>query len=104
MYIGNGDFITLPNELETQERIELCEKIINENPWYFKYVLPKGTNDIIGKKVEMRLTIMANYILFSLKPIGDEKKMIPTNYKMKHRNYTEIPFSNFDNRQNYETQ
>lgn len=79
------DKIKLPNNLNTQERIELCQKIIDEHPEYFEYIPPTGkyTKMHSSDKVKMRLATMGEYI-YTSSTRGKDSSVI-TDWK-KYRN------------------
>jgi hypothetical protein len=89
--------IDLPNDLNTEERIEFVNRIIiehgdelayQEKMFDTKYGKAIDTN----KLIKVRLDILATYIL-----IADPSytKDIMSQYKIKMRPFQEIPFSQF---------
>lgn len=99
--LDNDDKIELPSELGTEQRIKLCEDIINSYPLYFKQCLP-GSNctELASYKVEMRLEVMANYILGSIDK--DDDNPVMSEYKQKLVNNLEKPFSEFENKYDFD--
>lgn len=65
--------IELPNDLDLAERIELCQKIIDDNYEYFEYKLPTSTQGQIdsSEKVVIRLSVMGDYI-YAASPSPDK--------------------------------
>ena len=94
--ISNDLTIELSGELNTQERIKLCEEIIEKHPQYFKQCessLPFIIGDG-GNRISRRLEIMADYILASTK--NDSEYTLLTEYKDKRNKNTEIVFSDLE--------
>lgn len=89
--------IELPSELELQERIKLCEEIIDKYPDQFRYVLPKNSRDanIFGGQVSMRLEIMGSYILDAAPK--DKEYPVLTEYKEKRIKTNEISMTELEN-------
>lgn len=98
--LDNDKKIELPDELDTQERIKLCEDIINEYPSYFTQCIACSTcSEIASYKVELRLEIMANYILNS----ANKKSEYPimSEYKKKLIKHTEVLFSDLEQKYDF---
>lgn len=95
--IGHDTEIELPSELELQERIKLCEEIIEKYPDQFRYVLPKNNKDanIFGNQVSMRLEIMGSYILDAAPK--DKEYPVLTEYKEKRIKTNEISMTELEN-------
>ena len=56
--------VELPTDLNLQDRIELCEQIIENNYEYFDYQVPREDSQIISsEKVMIRLSVMGDYII-----------------------------------------
>lgn len=86
----DGSEIDLPNELELQERIDLCNKIIEEHEESFRYIMPKSNNDpnYVGTQASIRLELMGTYILAATK--RDKNIPIMSEYKEKRIAENEI--------------
>ena len=98
--ISNDLTIELSGELNTQERIKLCEDIIEEYPQYFKHYdssIPFTIGDG-GNKISRRLEIMADYILASTKI--DSEYTILSDYKEKRNKNSEVFFSELERKFN----
>ena len=89
--------IELPTDLELDERMKLCEDIIEKYPDQFRYVMPKNSKDanIVGNQASMRLEIMGSYILDASK---DKSCHILSEYKEKRIRSNEINMSELENR------
>jgi hypothetical protein len=101
IYLDNNRKIELPNCYNLKERIELCEKIINENEEYFIYDIPVGkiTANSACEKVKLRLMIMGEYI-YDASSEGIDDSVV-TQWR-KHRNKCkEITFTDLE-RKEYE--
>lgn len=89
--------IELPTNLELEDRIKLCEEILEKYPDQFKYILPKNSSDpnIVGNRASMRLEIMGSYILDA----SPRSKEYPTlsDYKEKRIKSNEINMSELEN-------
>lgn len=97
--LNQNEIITLPADKNLQERIELCDRLIEEFSDYF-YQQPSNDNGHIGSsKVCARLEAMANYILNGA---SNERCTIMSEYKDKLVKNNEIPFSILENRYNYD--
>ena len=88
--------IELSNDLGTQERIELCNELIEAYPTYFK---PWETGIAVslknaGNSAYRRLELLADYILDST-PNNDEYSLL-THYKEKRNKQTEVVFSELE--------
>ena len=61
----DGSEIDLPNNLDLQSRIDLCNKIIEEHEESFRYIMPKSNKDTnyVGTQASIRLELMGTYIL-----------------------------------------
>lgn len=100
--LDNHKKIELSDELDTQGRIELCESIIMDYPSYFTQCIASSTcSEIASYKVELRLEIMANYILNSV----DKKSEYPimSDYKEKLIKRTEVLFSDLEQKYDFDT-
>lgn len=88
--------IELDDNLELQDRIKLCQGLIDTYPDYFVYTLPKNSTDvnISGLKVETRLDIMASYILAGSKRYKEDGLL--SEYKEKLVAYNEINMSDLE--------
>ena len=98
--ISNDLTIELSGDLNTQERIKLCENIIEEYPQYFKHYdssIPFTIGDS-GNKISRRLEIMADYILASTKI--DSEYTILSDYKEKRNKNSEVFFSELERKFN----
>ena len=88
--------IELPTELDLNERIKLCEEIIDKYPDQFRYIMPKNSSDanIVGNRASMRLEIMGSYILDA----SPKDKEYPTlsEYKEKRIKSNEINMSELE--------
>ena len=95
MYIRlmHGEEVELPQELDLDERIALCQKIIDEYPDSFKYVLPQSNKDanIVGNQASMRLELLGTYILNAVEK--DKECPVMTEYKEKRVAKNEINMS-----------
>ena len=95
MYIRlmHGEEVELPQELDVDERIALCQKIIDEHPDSFRYILPKNSKDsnIVGNQASMRLELLGTYILGAAG--RDREHTIMTEYKEKRVGQNEINMS-----------
>lgn len=97
--LNQNEIITLPADKNLQERIELCDRLINEFSDYF-YQQPSTEKGFVGSsKVCARLEAMANYILNGAS--NDSSCVIMSEYKDKLIKNSEIPFSTLENRYNY---
>lgn len=98
--LDNDRTIELPTELNTKERIELCETIIADYPNYFQQCLA-GSNcsEVASYKVELRLEIMANYLLNSI----ENKVEYPliSKYRSKQIKNNEKLFSEMEQRYDF---
>lgn len=77
--------ICLPNEYTLEERIQLCDQIINEYPQYFDMSLSNTSH---------RLETMANYILDIANK--DIEYPVLTSYKERRNKIKEITFSEIE--------
>lgn len=96
--IDSDTTFTLPTDINTQERIELCNKIIDDNPEYFSQSIAanrygKGT---ASDKVCSRLNIMATYILNGESSDDKDGYTLLSNYKEERNKRTEITFSTIE--------
>lgn len=95
MYVKlmHGEEIELPQELDLNERIALCQKIIDDNPVSFRYILPKNNKDpnVVGNQASMRLEVLGTYILGAVD--NDKENPIITEYKEKRINKNEVSMS-----------
>ena len=95
MYIRMFDNkeVELPQELNLQERIAFCEKIIEEHPESFEYMMPKNNKDpnTFGTQVSMRLELLGTYILNAAEK--DKDCPIMSEYKEKKIIKNEINMS-----------
>ena len=95
MYVRlmHGEEVELPQELDLDERIALCQKIIDEHPDSFKYVLPQSNKDAnnVGNQASMRLELLGTYILNAVEK--DKECPVLTEYKEKKVNKNEINVS-----------
>lgn len=99
--LDNNKKIELPSELDTQERIALCESIIEKYPKYFTQCIAGSMcSETASYKVELRLEIMANYLLDSAKDKNTHGIM--SDYKTKLVKNTEKPFTELEQRYNFE--
>lgn len=99
--LENGKTIDLPTELSLEERIDLCERIINEYPLYFtQHIAGSNCSEQVAYKTELRLEIMANYIL------NAEKERVQgsviSRYKEKRIRKSEAIFSELEYKYNYD--
>ena len=96
--LNQNEIIALPADKNLQERIELCDRLIEEFSEYF-YQQPTSEKGVVGSsKVCARLEAMANYILNGAS-IGSGA--IISEYKDKLIRNTEVPFSTLENRYNF---
>lgn len=81
--LDNDNEIELSTDLNLQERIKLCEDIIEQYPNYFRYIMPKNNKDqnLSGNYASMRLEIMGSYILDAT----EKDKDYPTLSKYKEK-------------------
>ena len=88
--------IELPQHLDLQERIALCEEILEKYPEYFRYVMPKSArdNDVAGRNVTIRLDIMGSYILDAAEK--DKEYPVLSDYKKKRIKNNEINISELE--------
>lgn len=88
--------IELPTELELEDRIKLCEEILEKYPDQFRYIMPKNSSDpnIVGNRASMRLEIMGSYIL-DASPKDKEYPTL-TDYKEKRIKKNEINMSGLE--------
>ena len=102
MYIKllDGKEIELPQELDVDERIALCQKITDEYPESFQYVMPKNNKDpnLYGNQVSMRLEMLGTYILNAVD--NDKEHPVMTEYKEKRINKNEISMTYLENKWN----
>lgn len=91
--LDQNNEIELPNDKNLEERIALCNEIIEKYPQYFEQKIDRGGSGA-GAKAVIRLSIMADYLL----ACGDNKGDYPTltNYKENQKNINEITFSDFE--------
>lgn len=97
--LTRNEIVVLPSENSLQERIELCDRLINEFPDYF-YQYSSTTTGVVGSaKVCARLEAMANYILSA----ADNSKEYPvmTEYRQKLVKNNEIPFSTLEKKYDF---
>ena len=89
--------IELPTNLGLEDRIKLCEEILDKYPDQFRYIMPKNSSDanIVGNRASIRLEIMGSYILDA----APKDKEYPTlsNYKEKRIKSNEINMSELEN-------
>lgn len=98
--LDDDETIDLPTEYELQERIELCERIIEEYPKYFEqHIAGSNCSEQVARKTEIRLDIMANYILNSASTI--ERAPVLSRYKQKRVQNTEKSFSDLEHKYNF---
>lgn len=92
--LNNELTITLPKDYNLEDRIKLCDTILNENIDYF---------DMGSHKTHTNLEIMANYIL-EVSPKDNEHSVL-TEYKKKRNRNKEVLFSEieqkYDNNKNF---
>lgn len=89
--LDNSKIIVLPPDLDLQQRIEYCEKLINKYPEDFRYEIPdKGNNYDFCEKVENRLCMMGQYIYDA-----SEYKLegVITEWGQRRNKFRELPFS-----------
>lgn len=95
MYVRlmNDEEIELPQELELEERIALCQKIIDDHPISFEYIMPKNNKDanIVGEQASMRLEILGTYILSAVEK--DKEHPVMSKYKDKKVSKNEVNMS-----------
>lgn len=95
MYIRlmNDEEIELPQELDLEERIALCQKIVDEHPMSFKYIMPKNNTDanIVGEQASMRLELLGTYILGAVEK--DKEHPVMSRYKDKKISKNEVSMS-----------
>lgn len=86
----DGSEIDLPNNLDLQSRIDLCNKIIEEHEESFRYIMPKSNKDAnyVGTQASIRLELMGTYILSATK--RDKSIPIMSEYKEKRIAENEI--------------
>lgn len=77
--------IDLPIEYSVDERIELCDRIIQEHPKYF---------DMTFNSTPHRLDIMASYILDAVDKDGEYPLL--TTYKERRNKIKEVTFSEIE--------
>lgn len=98
--LDEDETIDLPTEYELQERIELCERIISEYPRYFEqHIAGADCAEQVARKTEIRLEIMANYILNSVGTT--EQAPVLSRYKQKRVQNTERVFSDLEHKYNF---
>ena len=92
---GNDD-IELPNNKTLEERIALCNEIIDKYPEYFEQKLQIGNKNegTASYKTMLRLSIMADYLLACDTKKGEYSTL--SDYKIAQKNDNEITFSDFD--------
>lgn len=83
--LENNEQVEFPTELDSNERVQLCDKIINEYYDDFSFKL---------KNAPFRLEIMANYILAGSNKDSEYPHI--TEYKAKKQKNKEITFSDFE--------
>lgn len=92
MYIRlmDGNEVELPKELNLQERIALCDKIVKEHESSFKYIMPKNSSDsnYVGTQASMRLELLGTYILDAAPK--DKERPVMSEYKAKRIAKNEI--------------
>ena len=88
--------IELPTDKTLDERIDLCNEIINKYPEYFEQKLQTSDKNGVGAgyKTMVRLSIMADYLLACSNKKGEYP--ILSDYKEKQIKVTEITFSDFE--------
>ena len=102
IYLDKGRKIDLPNSRTCEERIKLCEQIIEKYPEYFEYALPSGKVSgpmNASEKVVQRLRVMGEYI-YQSSPATENN--VTTAWKKKRNKKKEIPFSTFKRRDDNE--
>lgn len=77
--------IDLPIEYSVDERIEFCDRIIQEHPEYF---------DMTLNSTPHRLDIMASYILDAVDKDGEYPLL--TTYKVRRNKIKEVTFSEIE--------
>lgn len=77
--------IDLPIEYSVDERIEFCDRIIQEHPEYF---------DMTLNSTPHRLDIMASYILDAVDKDGEYPLL--TTYKKRRNKIKEVTFSEIE--------
>ena len=89
----NDEEIELPQELDLEERKALCQKIIDEHPMSFKYIMPKNNTDanIVGEQASMRLELLGTYILGAAEK--DKEHPVMTKYKDRKVSKNEVNIS-----------
>lgn len=90
--------IELSNDLDTQERVELCNELIEQYPMYFKPWESGIAVNLknVGNSAYRRLELLADYILDST-PNNDDYSLL-TRYKEKRNKQTEVVFSDLENK------
>lgn len=85
--------VRLPEYLLLNQRMQLCEMLIELNPDYFTYELPpsKYTGIHSSDRVERRLSILGEYI-YDASPC-EESSSVVTRYKKSRNVKREVPFS-----------
>ena len=88
--------IELPSDKTLEERIALCNEIVDKYPQYFEQKLESSDRNGAGAsyKTMLRLSIMANYLL-ACAPKSSEYPIL-TNYKSNQNKVNEITFSDFE--------
>lgn len=102
MYVRlmNDEEIELPQELDLEERIALCQKIVDEHPMSFKYIMPKNNTDanIVGEQASMRLELLGTYILGAVEK--DKEHPVMSRYKDKKISKNEVSMSYLEHKYN----
>ena len=90
------DEIELPSDKTLEERIAICNEIIEAYPQYFEQKLQSSDRNgsSASYKTMLRLSIMADYLLACAGK--DSEYPTLTNYKDNQLKTTEITFSDFE--------
>lgn len=96
--ISNEKTFILPTDIPTQERIALCNSIIEQNPEYFTQQIskPSKNESTASSKVCSRLDIMATYILNGEARGSKQEYALLSAYKEGRNKATETIFSSID--------
>lgn len=98
--LNRNEIIVLPSEKNLQERIEFCEKTIEQFSDYF-YQHHSTVSGCIGSaKVCARLEAMANYILEAADK--DKEYTILSKYKDNQAKINEVSFSFLEKQYNFD--
>lgn len=97
--LKRNEIVVLPSEKNLQERIELCNELLEQFSEYF-YQYPSGITGCIGSaKVCARLEAMANYILDAADK--DKDCTILSKYKENQAKINEVAFSTLEKRYDF---